>query len=74
MNPLIAYIESLEITQGRRAGEQFALLPWERRFLRGAFQPGVATAALPVGRGAGKSTLVAGIVAATCYVLQRSER
>ena len=61
---LIDYIESLEITQGRRAGERVALMPWQRRFIRGAFSPRAATAALTVGRGGGKSTLVAGIAAA----------
>ena len=37
------------------------MLPWERRFLRGAFGAGVSSAALSVARGNGKSALVAGI-------------
>ena len=41
------------------------MLPWQRRFLRGAFAPDATTAALTVARGNGKSTLVAGIAAAT---------
>ena len=28
------------------AGQPFHLLPWQRRFLRGAFKPGVMDAAL----------------------------
>ena len=62
---LIEYLGGLEISQGRLAGEPFAVLPWQARFCRGAFRPGVATAALTVGRGNGKTTLVAGIAAAT---------
>ena len=61
---LAAYIEGLTITQGRKAGRPFDLLPWERRFLRGAFRPGIADAALTVGRGAGKTTFTAAIGAA----------
>ena len=46
MKVLIDYIESLEITQGRRAGERVELMPWERRFLRGAFASGSAQSEL----------------------------
>ena len=58
------YIEGLVISQGQGAGEPFRLLPWQRRFLRGALRPEVRTAALSVPRGAGKSTLLAGLAAA----------
>ena len=64
MTPLERYLSTLTVTQGRRAGEPFAVLPWQRRFVRGAFAPGAGTAALSVARGNGKSTLVAGIAAA----------
>ena len=40
------------------------MLPWQRRFLRGAFKPGAGVAALSVGRGNGKTALVAGIACA----------
>ena len=59
-----AYLETLTITQGRRAGELLSVLPWQRRFVRGAFAPGAGTAALSVARGNGKTVLVAGIAAA----------
>ena len=60
---LIGYLGSLTLSGGDRDGERFVVLPWERRFVRGAFgQPGHA--ALSVGRGNGKSALVAGIAAA----------
>ena len=64
MRELQAFIERLTIAQGRSRGEPFKLLPWERRFVRGAFsQPGDAS--LSVARGNGKSTLIAGIAWAT---------
>ena len=62
---LADYIENLTISQGRYAGQKFILLPWERRYLRGAFKPGVMDAALSLGRGGGKTTFVAAIAAAT---------
>ena len=61
---LAAYIEGLQITQGRRVGQPVKLLAWQRRFLRGAFRPGVQDAALSLGRSNGKSTLMAALGAA----------
>ena len=65
MNDLIKYVADLEITQGRLAGEYFRPLPWQKLFMRGAFGPNVATAALSVGRGNGKTALLSGIACAT---------
>ena len=65
---LAAYIETLTISQGRHAGQRFTLLPWERRYLKGAFKPGVMDAALSLGRGCGKTTFTAAIAAATVDV------
>ena len=61
---LTDYLSGLTVTQGRRAGELLSVLPWQRRFVRGAFAPGRTTAALSVARGNGKTVLVAGIAAA----------
>ena len=58
------YIEGLALSGGDLDGEPFRVLPWERRFLRGVFRPGIQTAALSVGRGNGKSALVAAIASA----------
>ena len=58
---LIDYLASLQITQGRFAGEPFNVLPWQRRFIRGAFKSGAVDSALSVARGNGKTALVAGI-------------
>ena len=62
---LICYLESLTVSQGRRAGQTFAVLPWQSRFVRGALASGVQSAALSVARGNGKTTLLSGIAAAT---------
>ena len=62
---LLAYLSGLTVSQGRRAGEPFRVLPWQRRFIRGAFAPGVQSAALSVARGNGKTALLSGIAAAT---------
>ena len=64
MHRLISYLSALTVTEGRRAGEGLTVLPWQRRFVRGAFAPGRTTAALSVARGNGKTVLVAGIAAA----------
>ena len=57
------YIGGLVIGQGRHAGQPFTVLPWQRRFLRGAFaQPD--DAGLSLGRGGGKTTLIAALGAA----------
>ena len=61
---LIEYLGGLTVTQGRKAGRLFDVLPWERRFVRGAFRPDVSEAALSIARGNGKTTLTAGIGAA----------
>ena len=65
---LAAYIEGLTISQGRHAGQPFHLLPWQLRYLRGAFKPGVMDAAMSMARGGGKTTFTAAIAAATVDV------
>ena len=64
MTPLESYLAGLTVPQGRRAGEALAVLPWQARFVAGAFAPGRTTAALSVARGNGKTVLVAGIACA----------
>ena len=64
-DPLIDYLGALTVSQGRLAGERFRVLPWERRFVRGAFAPGVQSAALSIGRGNGKTAMLSGIACAT---------
>ena len=64
MSDEIRYLEGLTVTQGRLSGEKLTVFPWQKRFIRGAFAPDVGTAGLSVARGAGKTTLVAGIACA----------
>ena len=62
---LTNYLSGLTVSQGRLAGLPFEVLPWQRRFVRGAFRPGVQSAALSVARGNGKTALLSGIACAT---------
>ena len=62
---IIRYLETLEIGQGRHAGKPFKVLPWQGRFLRGAFHPKAkGDAGLSMGRGNGKSSFVSGLACA----------
>ena len=54
---VLAYLAGLTVTQGRMAGEPFPVLPWEKRFVMGAFQPESIESALSIARGNGKTTL-----------------
>ena len=65
MKPLVDYLSGLTVSQGRLAGQPFTVLPWQARFVRGAFRAGVQSAALSVARGNGKTALLSGIAAAT---------
>ena len=56
---LLDLAADLPVPHGAGEGESFTVLPWQRRFLKGAFAPGVRSAALSVARGNGKSTLAA---------------
>ena len=58
------YLSALPCTQGYRQGKPFLLFAWQKQFIRGTFKHESGDAALSVGRGAGKTTLIAGIAAA----------
>ena len=60
---MIEYLRTLTVCGGDRDGELFDALSWERRFMRGVFSRS-GDAALSVGRGNGKSALVAGLACA----------
>ena len=60
-----SYLSGLVVPQGRYAGQPFPVLPWQSRFIAGAFRPGILDAALSMGRGGGKTTFCAGLLAAT---------
>ena len=61
---IIRHLEGLTVSQGYGFGDPFPVWHWQRRFVHGAFRPGVKEALLSVGRGAGKTTLIAGIATA----------
>ena len=63
MKALIDYMGGLKLAGGDHDGEAFKVLPWERRFITGAFR-GPGDSALSVARGCGKSALVAAIATA----------
>ena len=63
MKALVDYLSGLTLRGGDHDGEPFEVLGWERRFLRGAFgQPD--DSAISVGRGNGKSGLLAAVASA----------
>ena len=61
IDDLAEWLERLVVGQGPLSGQRFELLDWERRFIAGAFADGVDQSALSLGRGNGKSSLVAAI-------------
>ena len=60
---LVGYVAGLTLAGGDHDGSPFTVLPWESRFLRGAFR-GPGDAGLTVGRGNGKSCLLAAVASA----------
>ena len=58
---LIASLESAPIGDGDLLGEPFRCLPYQRRFIRGAFKLGVRRAGLPLARGGGKTGLASAL-------------
>lgn len=57
----VAFMESLRIPEGPKAGQPVTLAPFQRRFVAGAMAPGIAAAVLSIGRGNAKTALSAGI-------------
>ena len=61
---VIDYLGGLKVTQGAGIGQNLALFPWEKRFIRGALASGVEESALSVGRGNGKTALISALAVA----------
>ena len=61
---IIEHVGSLTLCQGDAAGGKFEVLPWQRKFIRGAFAPGITQAVACLARGNGKSALISGIATA----------
>ena len=64
IDPISAYLAGLRVSQGRLSGQLFTVLPWQRRFIRGAFAPGIQSAAVSIARGNGKTALLSAIACA----------
>lgn len=58
---LIKHIEGLPCGDGDQLGEDYRLLKYQKRFLRGAFAPGVSRAGFTLGRGGGKTGLASAL-------------
>ena len=58
---LIESLESAPIGDGDLIGSPFRCLPYQRRFLKGAFRPGVLRAGCSLGRGGGKTGLASAL-------------
>ena len=58
---LIASLESAPVGDGDLLGQPFKCLPYQRRFLRGAFRRGVMRAGLSLARGGGKTGLASAL-------------
>lgn len=58
---LISSLESAPVGDGDLLGQPFHCLPYQARFLRGAFRPGVLRAGLSLARGGGKTGLASAL-------------
>ncbi len=58
---LISSLEAAPVGDGDLAGERFRVLGYQRRFLAGAFRPGVLRAGLSLARGGGKTGLASAL-------------
>lgn len=57
----IAFLESLRIPEGPKAGDRLRLAEFQKRFVRGALDPENMVALLSIGRGNAKTALAAGL-------------
>lgn len=57
----IAFLETLKIPEGKKAGSPVKLASFQRQFVHGALADGVMVACLSIGRGNGKTALSAGL-------------
>ena len=62
-NRLFKKLEELKVPDGDLTGEQFKVLPYQKRFLTEAIEPQILQAVLTLGRGGGKTGLMSAIAA-----------
>jgi phage terminase large subunit-like protein len=58
---VIAFLQTLKIPEGPKAGQSLELAEYQRRFIRGAMAEGVMVGVLSIGRGNAKTATSAGI-------------
>lgn len=58
---MINFLETLRIPEGPKAGQPLKLAPFQKQFIRGAFEKSINIACLSIGRGNAKTALSAGI-------------
>lgn len=58
---VINFLETLQIPEGKTAGEPLTLAEYQKRFIRGAMDEAIMVACLSIGRGNAKTALAAGI-------------
>ena len=63
MKKLFDALEKQIIGDGDLIGQPFKLLPYQKKFLRGVFKPGIIQGALSLGRGGGKTGLLSTLAA-----------
>ena len=60
----IEFIETLEVPQGKLAGRQLKLAPFQKKFLRGSLKNDTRLGILCIGRGNGKTALASSVAVA----------
>jgi phage terminase large subunit-like protein len=58
---VLAFLETLKIPEGPKAGQPLKLAAYQKQFVRGSMAPGVMIGVLSIGRGNAKTALSAGI-------------
>lgn len=58
---VVAFLETLKIPEGPKAGQPLKLAAYQKQFVRGSMAPGVMIGVLSIGRGNAKTALSAGI-------------
>ncbi|MFN4158607.1 MAG: terminase large subunit domain-containing protein [Gemmobacter sp.] len=62
----LAFLETLIVPEGPKAGQVLRLAEYQRRFVRGAMAPDVMVGVLSIGRGNAKTALAAGLALGAC--------
>lgn len=57
----ISFIQSLDVPEGKKAGEPIKLAPYQKRFIRGTLKQSILVGVLCIARGNGKSAITAGL-------------